>query len=410
METGFRKTTLENGLRVLSETMTQTRSVSVGVWIRGGSRSDPPSCMGLTHFLEHMLFKGTLSRSAFEIATHLERLGGHLNAFTEKEFICLHATVLDEFLPQAVEILADLVRHARLDGTDFDTEKQVILEEIHALEDTPEEWIHELFLDAVIASHPLGLPILGTRDSLQGISRDAMQTFREKSFTADHLLVSAAGNLRHETLTALVSRFFADMSRGDPIETEPVRFGPAGTRTHRSPINQSHFCLGGPGIAYSNPDKFPLILLSTYLGGGMSSRLFQTVREKLGLAYSIYSFSETWSDSGIFGVYAGTSDERMPQALEAVEAELDAVLRQGIPKPELDGLKSQLRGNLLLSHENVHSRMGRIARMETYTADYMPLDEVIGRILRVGPDDIRRIAEALLNPSARHLVALRSEE
>ncbi len=409
MQEGFQKTTLSNGIRVLSETMPQTRSVSVGIWIQGGSRNDPPSCMGLSHFLEHMVFKGTQSRSAFEIATHLERLGGHINAFTEKEFTCFYATVLDEFLPQAIEILADLVRYSRFDPIDFDTEKQVIFEEIHGLEDTPEELIHEFFLQAVFGDHPLGRPILGTAESLAGITLETMRTFWEAHYTANRVIVSAAGNLDHNSLSTLVEGHFTNMASGDSFMSDPVMVAKKRRRIYSQPITQNHLCVGSVGLSYSNPDKFPLILLNTYLGGGMSSRLFQNIREKHGLAYTIYTFSDTWSDSGLFGVYAGTAEDKMALALEAIESELRAVFAQEIPDSELDRLKSQLRGNLLLAHEAVNSRMGRIAKMEAYTGAYMPLESVLDRIQKVDTQDVLRVAKQVLRPENRYLVAIQPE-
>lgn len=411
MNGNFRKTQLENGLRILSEQMEGVQSVSLGVWIGVGARHDPANQLGLSHLLEHMAFKGTTHRSAYEIAVSLEALGGHLNAFTEKEFTCYWAVVLDRDLKQAVDVLADIVQAALLSDSDLKNEKRIILEEIRNLEDTPEDFLHEYFLRTIFSDHPLGNPILGTFTSVKTIQQSDLISHREKHYAFPNTLITAAGRVDHEKLVQYVANAFINLN---PHYTEG-KFSPIAKKSIRRPqrhafLSQTHFCTGMRVYPYKDDRKFPLILLDTYFGGGMSSRLFQTLRENLGLAYNVYSFLDFWSDTGVFGVYVCTSPKFAEHAMEVLEKEYKRLLTDGISKEDLERIKSQVIGNWTLTFEDPTSRMTRLAKMEAYTQSYVSLDEVIDRIKAVSKDQICEIAEDVLQKQKRYTVVLTPEQ
>ncbi|HEX9934148.1 MAG TPA: pitrilysin family protein [bacterium] len=405
----FRKTRLRNGLRVVSEKMDGVRSVSIGVWIASGSRHETMRLSGISHFLEHMLFKGTRSRTAYRIATSLESLGGHLNAFTEREFTCAYAVILDENLPDAVDVLADVVQHPRLDPRDIQNEKHIVSEEIKNLEDAPEDFVQEFFLRSIFPDHPLGLSTLGTDDSLDRIRLSDLKKHHRRHYTCGNTIISAAGNLEHEKLVRMVERRFRDLPSGRLTHPLPARFG--AKRLHKTvrPTTQTHLVTGVPAYAYNNPKKFSLIILDVYFGGGMSSRLFQNLREKQGLAYTVYSFIDFWSDAGLWGVYTGTSPERLEQAVVGIDREFRRVLERGIPDNALKRVQNQLTRNLVLSLEDPSSRMNRIAKMEAYSGEYIPIREVVRSIQNVRPLDVQNTAAELLNGQERFTVTVEPE-
>ncbi len=406
----FRKTQLENGLRILSEQMEGVQSVAIGVWIGVGSRHDPATHSGLSHLLEHMAFKGTVHRSAYEIARSLEALGGHLNAFTEKEFTCYWALVLDRDLKEAVDVLADLVQLSLLSETDLKNEKRIILEEIRDLEDTPEDFLHEYFLRIVFQDHPIGNPILGTLTSVSAIQQSDLLSHRAKHYAFQNTFIAAVGRVDHAQLVQYVGNAFTKLS---PNYTKDA-FSHSSKRNirkpqRRSPLSQTHFCTGMRVCPYTDKRKFPLILLDAYLGGGMSSRLFQTLRENLGLAYNVYSFLDFWSDTGVFGVYACTSPKFSDQAMEVLEKEYEQLLQEGISEEDLERTKSQVIGHLILTFEDPMSRMTRLAKMEAYTQSYVSLDEVMERIKAVSKDQIGEIAEEFFQKQKRYSLILTPE-
>jgi predicted Zn-dependent peptidase len=404
----FQKYQLENGLRIVVEPMSQTRAVTIGVWLFGGSRCDPPGKMGTSHLLEHMLFKGTRNRTAYEIATAIENIGGHLNAFTEKEFTCYYATVLDEYLPVAIDVLADLVLNPIFDADDFTNEKQVILEEIHNLEDTPDDYIHDLFIHSVFHRSALGEYILGTEESLNAITLDDLIDFWKNHYVGKAMILSCAGNFQSVQVYRQISGSFSALQPGTIPVLAPFQYGRDFHQHFAFPISQSHLCVGNPGLSYNDVNKFGLVLLNTCLGSGMSSRLFQTVRESKGLAYSVYSFTDYWSDCGLFGVYAGTNPERMADAQAAIQTEIDQLRTEGIPQDEIIRIKEQLKGNLILSNEDSQVRMSRIAKMEQYTGDYLSVEALLEKIHSVRPEEIQSAATRIFSQNQQYSVILQS--
>lgn len=405
----FQKTQLENGLRIISDPMSQTRAVTIGVWLFGGSRCDPPGKAGLSHFLEHMLFKGTQSRSSVEIATAIEQVGGNLNAFTEKEFTCYYVTVLDEHLPVALDVLSDIVLYPRFEAEDCENEKQVILEEIHNLMDTPDDYIHDLFVQSVFHKSPLGELILGTEKSVQSITLEDVTQFWKRQVVAESMIISCAGRFKPDRLIDQIQRRFASVPSGPITGFTPFQLGHNFHQQFAYPVSQSHFCTGHPGLSYHDADKYSLVVLNTCLGAGMSSRLFQTVRETLGLAYSVYSFTDYWSDCGLFGVYAGTSPDRLTHAQHAIRAEIDRLKTEGLPSDELARIKTQLKGNLILSNEDTQVRMSRMAKMEAYTGSCLSIEEIVNHVHCVQTDNIRATAEKIFSDDSQYSVLIQSD-
>lgn len=403
----YQKTTFENGLRIVSEKIEGVKSVSVGIWIFAGSRMESKEQTGKSHLLEHMVFKGTTSRTAYEIATSLESLGGHLNAFTEKELACFYSLVLDENLPEAIDILADIVQNAKLDETDLQNEKLIVFEEIRNLEDTPEDFVQEAFIQTVFKNHSLGFSILGSYESVKGIKRADLVAYRNTYYTSNNMIVAAAGNLNHTHLVELIHTHFIDLRCGSfSPPAEPILLGNQAVKRISSSINQTHICTGTTALSYSDRRKFPLIIMNALLGGGMSSRLFQILREQRGLAYSVYSFLDFWSDTGLLGVYAGTAPQNTDKAMKLIENELILLSEKKIPQNELDRIKSQLTRNLILSLEDSTSRMNRLAKMEAYTNKYTSLNEVIELINAVSQEDVQSVAHDLLKNRKRYTTLL----
>jgi predicted Zn-dependent peptidase len=402
----FRKTRLSNGLRVVSEKMEGVRSVSIGVWIASGSRHESRRLNGISHLLEHMLFKGTRSLTAYDIAVSLERFGGHLNAFTEREFTCVYAVVLDDNLADAVRVIADVVQHPLFESRDLENEKRIVAEEIKNVDDNPEDALQEIFLDTVFPGHPLGRSTLGTISSVDSIKASDLRSHHRQRYSCGDMIVSAAGNLLHDDLVRLADHHLRDLSLGRSRPGYPARFGPPVRKTVVRPTTQTHFVAGVPAYGYLDPRKFPLIVLDTYLGGGMSSRLFQNVREKQGLAYSVYSFIDFWSDAGLWGVYTGTSPEHMEKAEKSIQHELNAVAARPIAGGTLRRIQEQISRNLMLTLEDPSSRMNRLAKMEAYSGKHTPIDEVVAAIRGVTAGDVHRVAGELLEDRMRFTVLM----
>lgn len=405
----YRKTILDSGIRVVSERMEGVRSVCVGVWISAGSRNESEDVNGISHLLEHMLFKGTNSRTAFEIATSIESLGGTLNAFTDREFTCFYAIVLDENLPEAIDVLADVIQNAVLDKKDLQNEKRIVFEEIRNLEDTPEDLVHDVFFQTVFGSHSLGFPILGSFKSVKEIKRSNLTEYQKKFYSSNNMIVAAAGSLYHDQIVDLVKNCFRPLHTECSPPNEPFDLGADHSRRIRSSINQTHICTGAPAFSYQDSRKFSLIVLNSILGAGMSSRLFQNLREKKGLAYSIYSFVDLWSDTGLFGIYTGTSPKNMRKALRLIEEEILALCDKKVRKDELERTKSQLTRSLILTLEDSSSRMNRLAKMEAYTQRYMVVEEVVSQIKAVSQEDVRFVANELLDQQKRYTAILEPE-
>ena len=390
-----RKQTLPNGVRVLTENMPHVQSVSIGIWVSTGSRDEEDANRGISHFMEHMLFKGTETRTARQIADEFDSIGGQLNAFTDKEFTCYYAKVLSEHLPIALDVLSDMFLNSVLDPQEIALEKNVVLEEIKRHEDTPEDLVHDAFVQAVWGSHPLGKPVLGTVKSVEGLSRDDLLEFMRTKYAPDSVVVAAAGDVSHEDLVARIGELFGGIE-GNKVPH--VQVAPAFTNESvlaDKVTEQVHFCIGTPGFSQLDPERYALALLDATLGGGMSSRLFQEIREKRGLAYSIGSYTAAYREGGFFTVYGGTSLESIDEVLDLVRAEFANVRKDNISPEELSKAKNQIRGALVLAQESSTNRMMRMAKSEIYFGRDIPLEELLGSIMKVDHSDIARVTDRI---------------
>ncbi|ROQ90203.1 M16 family metallopeptidase [Desulfosoma caldarium] len=384
-----RKTVLSNGIRIVTEKMPGVHSVSMGIWVNVGSRDEEPHEQGVTHFIEHMLFKGTAQRSALDIAMALDAVGGFANAFTSKENLCLHAKVLDSHLDLVVDVLTDIFLHSLFADEDIEKERQVVVQEINMIEDSPEDLAHILFQQHFWRAHPLGAPIYGTQESVMALDRSKILNFLSRRFAPRAVLVAAAGNVDHEAFVDLVAPHVASLnhSRHAPHRQPPQVF------CHRTllpkDLEQVHICLGFPGCSQADPERFACHVVNVVLGNSMSSRLFQEVREKRGLAYSIYSFVNSHEDTGLMGVYAAVSPENVAETLDVITAEMDAVRRDAITASELDAAKEYLKGSMYLNAESTDARMNRLAKNEFVFGRHVPLEEVEKAIDAVTVDDVR---------------------
>lgn len=404
---GYRESRLSSGVRVLSERMEGVRSVAVGVWVRHGSAHEPPGLAGISHLLEHMVFRGTATRSRRQIAAALEGLGGSLNAYTSREHTGYEARVRDRHLAQAVEVLSDLVRNPLLRPEDLEQEKEIVFEEIAAVEDTPEDLVFDLHGSRMWNGHPYGRPILGTRETVAAVTAADLSELRRRTHTGANLVVAAAGHVDHGALVAMVEEWFGDMEPGRPVSLAGVP--PAhgrGIDLVRRDSAQSHLVFGSPTPGASHPDRYALLLLSTALGGGMSSRLFQRIREELALAYSVYSFQSLYSKSGIFGVYLGTRSGWVADALDAVRTVCAAVAREGLSRDELARTKEQAKGEITLFLESPGARVNRLAGFALLDLPFVPMERLPGLIDGVDRCDIARVAAEVLPPERQFALCL----
>jgi predicted Zn-dependent peptidase len=402
----FRRIVLPSGLTVIGEHVDSVRSVSIGVWVRVGARHETSAEAGMSHFLEHMVFKGTHTRDAYELALSLESVGGHLDAFTGREVTCFDARALDEHLDLAVEVLADLVLNPKLDPADVEKEKKVVLDEIHTYEDTPDERVHDLFADVVWAGHPLGNRILGSRESVEAFTREEVRGYHARRYGTSNVLIAIAGKFDWDRFLDQVSVRFGKVGPGSSPQPNGVEPNGRDVVHHVKDLAQQYLCIGARGLPSQHPDRHALIVLSTLLGGGMSSRLFQRVREQEGLAYSVYTYADFYKDAGIFCAGMNVQPEHGRRAVALTIEEFERVIREGVPAPELDSAKAQLKGSLLLGLESTSNRMHRIARNELYEGRFVPLDELVRRVDRVGSSDVQRVASELISRERLSLVAL----
>ncbi len=400
-----RRTTLPGGLRVITEQVPGVRSVAFGVWVNVGSRDETGKQMGSAHYLEHLLFKGTHRRSAMEISASIEAVGGDLNAFTTKEYTCYYARVLDADLPLAIDVVCDVVTDALIRTVDVEQERGVILEEIAMHEDDPTDVVHDDFASAMFGDTPLGRPVLGTIDTIRGISRTSINGFYRRRYRPESMVVAAAGNLDHDTVVRQVRALFNPVL--DPgVDVRAARrvrrprSHEAGVKVTKRPTEQAHLVLGVPGITRSDDRRYALSVLSTALGGGMSSRLFQEVRERRGLAYSVYSYAQGYSDDGLFGVYVGCLPAKVDTVLDVCLSQLQELADHGLSDDEIRRGKGQVRGATVLGQEDTGARMTRIAKSELHDDPLMSIDTLLGRVDAVTPDDIRSIAGELLTAPA----------
>ena len=398
-----RRTTLPNGLRVVTESVPGVRSVSFGAWIGVGSRDETPRQTGAAHFLEHLLFKGTQTRSAWEITAPIEAVGGEMNAFTAKEYTCFYARVLDDDTELAIDTVCDVVLNGRLDAGDIEGEREVILEEIAMNDDDPGDTVHDLYMRTHYGDGPLGRPILGTQDSLEALTPQGIRSFYRRHYVAPRMVVAAAGAVDHDEVVERVRTAFrgADVP-GEPVTRPATRRAPAapgrGTRAvmHR-PSEQAHLVLGLGGIRRTDERRYALGVLNAALGGGMSSRLFQSVREERGLAYSVYSFVSSFADTGYTGVYVGCLPDKLRDVLEVTHEVIADVAQSGLSDEELRRGRGQLRGSVVLGQEDAGSRMSRIAKGELLYGEIPSIDDIVARIDAVTSDDISELAGELLS-------------
>jgi predicted Zn-dependent peptidase len=400
-------TTLANGVRVITETMPHVRSVSVGVWINSGSRYETPEQNGISHFIEHMLFKGTTSRSAEDIARSVDSIGGNLDAFTAKELVCFNTKVLDEHLSQAFDVLADLVLHPLFADGDIEKEKGVILEEIKMEADSPDYLVHEIFSSNFWKDHSLGKPILGTRETVGRFDSQRVRGYYDAVYSPANLIITAAGNLTHDRMVTLVRQHFSDVPPGKPLSpgNVPSTHARIALRNKKA-LEQVQLCLGVPSYPLPHQERFACYVLNTLLGGGMSSRLFQNIRERQGLAYAVFSELNPYRDTGCLAIYAGTSIESARKVVESIMKEFRQLKEEPVSVEELRRAKDHLKGSLMLSLESTSSRMSNLARQEMYFGRFFSLDELVDSIESVEASHVQRISQTFFDPKQIALTIL----
>jgi len=388
---------LDNGLRLITETMPHVRSVTIGVWLMRGSRHESDERSGIAHFVEHMLFKGTHNRSAEDIAQAIDSIGGQLDAFTAKEYASYYIKVLDEHLPLAVDLLADIVMRPAFAPDEIEREKKVILEEIKMVEDTPDDLVHELFTQHFWEGHPLGRPILGSKETVEGFTRETLLEYFRSAYVAPNMIISAAGNLDHAKVRELIETAFKGLGAdAAPLSGQPPRVSPQ-VITRSKELEQSHICLGTNSYPQNHDDRYVSYIMNTVLGGSMSSRLFQNVREKRGLAYAVFSGLSAYRDAGNITIYAGCANEAVGEVIDLCVEELRGMKRAPVPDAELRRAKDHLKGSLMLSLENTASRMSHLARQEIYFDRHFGLDETLTGVERVTNLDVQRVARDLFS-------------
>jgi len=399
-------TALPNGLRVVSETVPHVQSVSVGLWVGAGSRDEAPAVRGISHFIEHMLFKGTERRSPRDLASAIESRGGSLNAFTDKEFTCFTARTLADDLALAVDVLADMVRHSKLDPEELARERNVVIEEIKLYRDTPEDLIHDLFTETLWRTHPLGRCVIGTARTIGALDRETVAAHLAAHYTPDRMVLAAAGNVPHDDVVRLAERHFGDMEGGQRRAPRRAARESGLQRRIRRRTEQVHFCLGGRGVNHESERRYALSVLDTALGGNMSSRLFQEIREKRGLAYHIGTYTAAFREGGLIVVNGGTSLETFDKVLELTRAELRKVCEEGLTEQELAEAKQQLRGGLLLGLESMSNRMMRMGRSLLALGRIPPIEDVLARFNAVTGDDVRQVAAEAFREDRLTLAAI----
>jgi predicted Zn-dependent peptidase len=408
----FTKTVLDNNIRILSEEMADTRSVSLGIWVENGSRHEPRHQNGISHFIEHLFFKGTEQRSASRIAEEMDAVGGVLNAFTAKEYTCYYAKVLDENLPLAIDLLTDIFLHSVFDRDEIERERTVILQEISQAEDTPDDYVHDLFSLDFFRDHPLGRPICGEAATILNLHREDFLKFVEDRYRPGRVIVAAAGHLRHEDLVREIDRRLGTIENAESarqkLESE-IGGSPklqSGVFQHAKVLEQVHLCFGVAGIHQAHPMRYAAYILNTILGGGMSSRLFQEIREKRGRAYSVYSFLASYKDIGYLGVYAGTSLEWVEEVVDLILKEMRRLAAGEVGEEEIERTKNQLIGNMILGLETSDSWMSHSARNEIYFGHTISLEDMSHKIRSVSRSDIVDLASAILRPEGMALTLL----
>ncbi len=407
LKTLYRKTILPDGLRIISESIPTFRSISIGLWLDTGSRDEPDEIAGISHFIEHMVFKGTGSRSAKEIASYLESVGGMLNAFTSREQTCYYAKILDKHLPLAVEILADLIFNGRFDKDDIEKEKNIIIDEINEVNDTPADLVHDLFARTIFGEHPLGRPIMGSSSTVRRITREHILAYLRASYRPEKMIVAASGNLVHGELVRLVRKYFPkkyENNRNPYPRKRPSLLRRLSVKQRES--SQTHICIGGPAFTFEHPRRSALLLLNSMVGGGMSSKLFQKIREEMGMAYTIFSYLDFFADTAVMGVYLSTDPKNVTKVIATVFEELSHFAMEKLSPKEIESARELLKGSLVLGLENSSNRMNRMAKHEILLGKYISVDETIAEIDSVTAENVRQVAEKLFDPKRFTITAL----
>ncbi len=402
----YSKNLLDNGIRVVTENIPHVRSVSLGVWVNVGARDESLTESGLSHFTEHMLFKGTKNRSAKDIAIEVDSMGGELNAFTSKEGTTYYIKILDEYLPRAVDLLSDIFYNSVFDQKEIDRESKVIAEEIKMVEDTPDDYVHELFYESVWRGTPLGRSVLGTRKSVRSFKRDDFIKFMGRHYLPSDIVIAAAGTFDASRLLDMLNEKFGSKSRkGSKPKDDGVLFTPA-VKIKNKKLEQVHICMGVKGLPYGSRERFGMFALNTLLGSSMSSRLFQEIREKHGLAYSIYSYLTSLRDTGLFVIYAGVGSNKAAPVIRLIMKEIDKIRSHGVTADELAKVKEQMKGNMVLAMENTYNRMSQLAKQEMFLGRHYSLDEILAFIEEVDLATIERLVSQTFESGRIALTAL----
>lgn len=393
-----KKTTLDNGLKIVTEKVNSVKSVAAGIWIMAGSRDETDHQAGITHFLEHMLFKGTENRTAYDIALSMEAAGGYLNAFTSNEYTCYYSRCLDSQLPLALDVITDMVKNAVFPEEELTKEKKVVIEEMKMYRDSPEDYVFEEFGKQLFTKHPLGRPIIGYEETVNSFNRQTLIDYVSLKYQPWNILVSVAGNVEHDMVVDFIQERMGE-SGSVPVKNNPQKLTPyaVSEMTFTRPIEQTHMIVGKRGLNFDDPDKYKLLIANTILGSGMSSRLHQNIREKYGYCYSIGSFNQAYTDTGLFGVYTGTDKENVVHVRELIAAEFKQLSTMLVPDKELQESKTQLKGKLLLSLESMNNRMTRLAKSELYYDRFVTLDELVENIDIVSKEDIIEFSDSFFN-------------
>lgn len=391
-----KKTILDNGLKIITETITNLRAITIGILVGAGAATETKEEAGISHFIEHMAFKGTKKRNPFEIATTLDEVAGKINAFTGKEYTCYYVVILDTHHDIAVDVLTDIFLNSNFAPGDIELEKGVVLEEVKMYEDTPDENIHDVFTSAVLHGHPVGNPILGHEETIKNFSRKSILNYRDRLYTPDNIIISIAGDVAHKKIVSELTPLFNKLSGKIKKRTQQRAAAPAKIEIIKKTTEQAHLCLGSRGPSMNDSNRYPMVILDNVLGGNMSSRLFQEVREKRGLAYSVFSTLSPYTDTGVFYTYAGCAKESAKDIINIILAEMASFKKEGVSKKELARSKEYIKGTLVLGLESTSSRMNWSARSEFFHDHVVTIDEIFGEIDKVTNDDIIEVANLYL--------------
>lgn len=402
----YKKSVLNNGISIVTEAERYFYSVTIGIWVKNGSRHESPRENGVSHFIEHMLFKGTEKRSALDIAKEIDSIGGVINAFTTREATCYYVKVMKEHLEKALDLLTDIFLNSLFDVTEFEREKEVILQEIRMVEDTPDDYIHDLFYETFWRDFPLGRPVIGSSETVSVLTSDDLIRYMKNAYTSDRIVIAASGNIDHDELTQRFHEDFSDIGRGGYFANAGVPVFSSNVALQKKRLEQVHLCLGTKGVSGTSDRRHAAYILNAVLGDGMSSRLFQEVRENRGLAYSVYSYLSSYEDAGLLGVYAGTSLKNLPEVLKIIVAELKRLKTEPLSEEELVSATEQIKGNIVLGLENSEARMQRLANNEIYFGRNIPVRELLKKIDGVTSADVLSLARELITQDSLNIAVL----